>query len=115
MVEELKQELPRVVQFATLSPVPGFRRWLEGHDNEAALDAESIAALDDPATWEAPEASAAFEEPLPGFAPVILPSRNPGVARTIRWLGSIWATGRALSGSTGVAMSRRAACSSRMA
>ena len=29
MVEELKHELPRLERFATLSPVPGFRRWLE--------------------------------------------------------------------------------------
>jgi malonyl-CoA decarboxylase len=29
VVEELKAELPRLVRFSTLSPVPGFRRWLE--------------------------------------------------------------------------------------
>ncbi len=29
VVEELKAELPRVTRFSTLSPVPGFRRWLE--------------------------------------------------------------------------------------
>jgi len=28
VVEELKSELPQLVRFATLSPVPGFRRWL---------------------------------------------------------------------------------------
>jgi len=28
-VEELKAELPQLTTFATLSPVPGFRRWLE--------------------------------------------------------------------------------------
>lgn len=28
VVEELKRELPQLRQFATLSPVPGFRRWL---------------------------------------------------------------------------------------
>ncbi len=31
VVEELKAELPRLVRFSTLSPVPGFRRWLEAH------------------------------------------------------------------------------------
>jgi malonyl-CoA decarboxylase len=30
VVEELKDELPQLEQFATLSPVPGFRRWLDG-------------------------------------------------------------------------------------
>lgn len=29
VVEELKAELPGLVRFSTLSPVPGFRRWLE--------------------------------------------------------------------------------------
>lgn len=29
VVEELKAELPQIKQFSTLSPVPGFRRWLE--------------------------------------------------------------------------------------
>jgi len=29
VVEELKVELPGLVRFSTLSPVPGFRRWLE--------------------------------------------------------------------------------------
>jgi malonyl-CoA decarboxylase len=29
VVEELKQDVPSLVRFATLSPVPGFRRWLE--------------------------------------------------------------------------------------
>jgi malonyl-CoA decarboxylase len=29
VVEDLKAELPRLRRFATLSPVPGFRRWLE--------------------------------------------------------------------------------------
>jgi malonyl-CoA decarboxylase len=29
VVEELKAELPQLTRFSTLSPVPGFRRWLE--------------------------------------------------------------------------------------
>lgn len=29
VVEELKLELPQLVRFSTLSPVPGFRRWLD--------------------------------------------------------------------------------------
>jgi malonyl-CoA decarboxylase len=31
VVEELKAELPQLIRFSTLSPVPGFRRWLERH------------------------------------------------------------------------------------
>jgi malonyl-CoA decarboxylase len=32
VVEELRAELPGLQQFSTLSPVPGFRRWLEGRE-----------------------------------------------------------------------------------
>jgi malonyl-CoA decarboxylase len=30
VVEDLKKNLPRLSTFATLSPIPGFRRWLAG-------------------------------------------------------------------------------------
>jgi malonyl-CoA decarboxylase len=45
VVEELKGELPHLTRFSTLSPVPGFRRWLAKHaastnDPEAALLAQ---------------------------------------------------------------------------
>ena len=49
VVEELKTELPGVVRFSTLSPVPGFRRWLEkalsGRDAAGLLHDEELAAL----------------------------------------------------------------------
>jgi len=53
VVEELKAETPSLVQFATLSPVPGFRRWLDQRFDKGAqhlLTAEervAIAALAD--------------------------------------------------------------------
>ena len=42
VVEELQAEFPRLKRFSTLSPVPGFRRWLtqrltEGSDRDTAL------------------------------------------------------------------------------
>jgi malonyl-CoA decarboxylase len=42
VVEELKAEFPQLKRFSTLSPVPGFRRWLmqrlaEGSDPDTAL------------------------------------------------------------------------------
>jgi len=40
VVEELKAELPGLVRFSTLSPVPGFRRWLERR--LAAEDATNV-------------------------------------------------------------------------
>jgi malonyl-CoA decarboxylase len=41
VVEELSREFPRLRNFATLSPVPGFRAWLEG----AASGNETLATL----------------------------------------------------------------------
>jgi malonyl-CoA decarboxylase len=45
VVEELQAEFPRLKRFSTLSPVPGFRRWLtqrlaEASDPDTALLAE---------------------------------------------------------------------------
>jgi malonyl-CoA decarboxylase len=42
VVEELHAEFPKLERFSTLSPVPGFRRWLmqrlaEGNDPDTAL------------------------------------------------------------------------------
>jgi len=41
VVEELKVELPGLVRFATLSPVPGFARWLEARLAEGGIVAAS--------------------------------------------------------------------------
>jgi malonyl-CoA decarboxylase len=57
VVDDLKTEFPDIKRFATLSPIPGFRRWLEGAPL-AGADAELVARLADPA-WhlgEVPEA-----------------------------------------------------------
>lgn len=80
VVEELKHELPRIEEFATLSPVPGFRRWLDRHadDPEPPLDAASMAALSDPATWETPDAAAAFAAPLTRLCARYLTETEPG-------------------------------------
>jgi malonyl-CoA decarboxylase len=79
VVEELKQELPRIEQFATLSPVPGFRRWLERDANgtEPPLDADSLALLADPASWEKPFASAVYEAPLTRLCARYLTETDP--------------------------------------
>jgi malonyl-CoA decarboxylase len=68
VVEELKQELPQLRYFATLSPVPGFRRWLTRGiaAGEIALDpplpddADADAEAD---TWADTWADAAAAEP----------------------------------------------------
>ena len=45
VVEEIRRELPRIETFVTLSPVPGFRAWVESCDDPAveALAAEGRA------------------------------------------------------------------------
>jgi malonyl-CoA decarboxylase len=53
VAEELKREFPHLRRFATLSPVPGFRRWLGEHGSP-----ELLKKIEDPA-WhlgEVPEA-----------------------------------------------------------
>ena len=111
MVEELRQELPGIEQFATLSPVPGFRRWLDRllAAPEPPLHEDAIAALADAATWETPDASAALEAPLTRLCARYLTETEPGrgptdaVARfhlgngarleRINWRGNVAARG----------------------
>src|ERR1700688_3970718 len=55
VVEELKAEFPQLKRFSTLSPVPGFRRWLtqrlaNGSDPDAAL----LPQLESGGGWEDP-------------------------------------------------------------
>ncbi|HJU17133.1 MAG TPA: malonyl-CoA decarboxylase [Stellaceae bacterium] len=77
VVDALAQELPRLKIFATLSPVPGFRAWLERQRGEdlllagerTALQAAAEAAdlpglLDRPGWHEEPRLAAALREPL---------------------------------------------------
>ena len=45
VVEELKLELPHIKQFSTLSPVPGFRRWVEKRPDAPAEPATAAAAI----------------------------------------------------------------------
>jgi len=49
VVEEIKRELPNVQTFVTLSPVPGFAKWLKlerGNAESALLDASARTALE---------------------------------------------------------------------
>jgi malonyl-CoA decarboxylase len=47
VVEELKAELPQLKRFATLSPVPGFRAWLDGElaGEKLPFTEEEVSAL----------------------------------------------------------------------
>jgi malonyl-CoA decarboxylase len=60
VVEDLSKEFPRIKKFATLSPVPGFRKWLSEKapileaNPKLALFAAAVANLDSPQWMEDP-------------------------------------------------------------
>jgi malonyl-CoA decarboxylase len=58
VAEDLKREFAHLRRFATLSPVPGFRRWLDGVGNEPLL-----ARLRDPA-WHLGEVSESLQKQI---------------------------------------------------
>jgi malonyl-CoA decarboxylase len=58
VAEELKREFPQLRRFATLSPIPGFRRWLE-----KAAEADLIAKIADPA-WHLGEVPESLQKRL---------------------------------------------------
>ena len=60
VVEDLGREFPRIRKFATVSPVPGFREWLESDPQLADLRAK----LDQPRWWENRELSEAVQKTL---------------------------------------------------
>ncbi|WP_163647685.1 malonyl-CoA decarboxylase [Modicisalibacter sp. 'Wilcox'] len=67
VVQELKQELPNLRNFVTLSPVPGFRQWLDSTQRGEAspLDdeaRETLAQLDDDHWHTDPERAAALRD-----------------------------------------------------
>jgi malonyl-CoA decarboxylase len=79
VVEEIRRELPAIETFVTLSPVPGFRAWLEAAEDPAILDVKSAALrLAEDAHWPtagvAPQLRAALE---PLAAHYLLKARRP--------------------------------------
>jgi malonyl-CoA decarboxylase len=79
VVEEIRRELPAIETFVTLSPVPGFRAWLETTEDQAVAPARSaalqLAAEDD---WPAPGVAARLRaalEPLAAY--YFLKARRP--------------------------------------
>lgn len=80
VVEELRRELPGVSTFVTLSPVPGFVKWLRANaDALPEADRLTLEGLDDP-LWPQDEAFAAQAKALlePLAAYYFLTARTPG-------------------------------------
>jgi malonyl-CoA decarboxylase len=59
-VEDLGREFPRIRKFATVSPVPRFREWLEGHPQMADL----LRMLEQPRWWDNRKLSEALQKEL---------------------------------------------------
>lgn len=91
VVELLSGELRNLRNFATLSPVPGFRRWLDAHlaeDDPALLSEEESASLrtaapaDAPAAETGPQALASILARRGWFRdPVMLKATDPVMTR----------------------------------
>src|SRR5205085_9259135 len=70
VVEEICREMPRLSTFVTLSPVPGFAKWLaRERANETSMlltadDRARLAALDLPAWWQNEDIEDTLREPL---------------------------------------------------
>lgn len=83
VVEELRRDLPRLENFATLSPLPGFAAWLATEREAdtpamAAIDRDALALVDDPGWPDDPETRQAVEAVLlPATAHYLLRTRNP--------------------------------------
>ncbi len=80
VVEEIRRELPRIETFITLSPVPGFRAWVETTDDPAveALAAEARERTQDESWAAHPESAAQARkilEPLAAY--YFLKGRRP--------------------------------------
>lgn len=79
VIEQVGEQLPHLTQFATLSPIPGFRPWLERQaQQDAGLRAlaEELAAVLDPAALETAEAGRLRGRLLPVLARYIAAERR---------------------------------------
>ena len=64
VVEDLKAELPQLTRFSTLSPIPGFRRWLDKRMADGLADSELALPLSEPEWWRDPARVEALRIPL---------------------------------------------------
>ena len=108
VVDDLRSELPNLKTFATLSPIPGFSRWLGNNPDEAVET-----ALAKPGWWEDPETAEAAKGPvLRAVARYLVHARRRGRAadpvahfhlsngarmEQLNWLANVSEAGRAQS------------------
>ena len=73
VVEEIRRELPAIETFVTLSPVPGFRAWLETTEDPAIMAVKTRrAAIGGRGHWPTPPASRRGCAPRSSRSPPII-------------------------------------------
>ena len=63
VAEELRREFPQLRRFATLSPIPGFRRWLDRRRSERLKELAPLEQLEQP-DWHVRDSSDALQRLL---------------------------------------------------
>ncbi len=103
VVEDLKKSLPRIRTYATLSPIPGFRKWLAGAFGDLDLSKLDLGKLDLPMRRRLVELCAHYllfekrgREPLDAVARFHL--KNGARLDRINWLADTSAAGIRQSG-----------------
>jgi malonyl-CoA decarboxylase len=112
VAEELKREFPHLRRFATLSPLSGFRRWLEQKRVERPAELAALSKLDQP-DWHLGEVSDSLQRMLmrlcafyllnakQGTEPLDAVARfhlgNGAALERLNWMGDISETGMARS------------------
>jgi malonyl-CoA decarboxylase len=83
VVEELQAEFPRVKRFSTLSPIPGFRRWLTQRlaDDGSDPDAARLTELESQSWWRDPAQSEKLRPVLMRLCAVYLTRQPSPVSR----------------------------------
>ncbi|MBR0936245.1 malonyl-CoA decarboxylase [Bradyrhizobium jicamae] len=76
VVEELQTEFPGLRRFSTLSPVPGFRRWLSQRSGSDGVDTAMLRELDGEGWWHDRETSERFRPRLTRLCAAYL-TRSP--------------------------------------
>ena len=80
VAEELRREFPHLRRFATLSPIPGFRRWLEQKRSERPIELAALARLEQP-DWHVGEISDSLQRTLLRLCAYYLLNARQGEAR----------------------------------
>ena len=92
VAEDLGREFPHLRRFATLSPIPGFRRWLGEAQRARAPERSLSRELEDPGLAPGRGARGAARRCCMRLCAHYLLARSRATSRSIRWRAFTWAT-----------------------